>query len=389
MTSLSSRFLTRSALATAVVLTTTGLAAVSAPAGAVSGILSYDCTSSPDIGSHVFTAVIDTDAPATLGTGLSAPITTTSTVTVPVAVADTLRGLGVTYVAGSADATGTVDAVNRQTTLAIPNTPVPPALGTTMELVGKGPSGSITGGPIGTTIQLGAGNFTATVTGYNSVGSVGSPYTFTCTLQASQNLLVDTVSVVPVPTTTTITVQPSPLEYGAAPDVTADVTQAGSNAKPAGTVEFTFEGKTVKVDVKAGKAKATLAAALTLGSRTVTAKFTPTDATLATSEASKSVTVVRGSTTTTATARYRPARDRLVGKALVESVQGTDVSGDVKFVLKRNGDKIRSAVVELNAFDKAKKVFKNIHKKGTYVVVAKYLGSATLKRSKGRVKLVI
>jgi len=390
MTSLSSRLLARGAAATAVVLTTAGLAAVSAPAGAVSASLSYNCTTPSIPGTHVFTAVIDTDAPATLGSGLSAPIKTTSTVTVPEAVADALRAANASYVSGSADAAGTVDGANRQTMLAIPNTTVPPD-GTTMQVVGTGSSGSITAGAVGTTILLGAGNFTATLTAYNSAGTpVGlSPYTFTCELQSPQNLLVDSVAVVPTPTTTTMTVQPSPLEYGAAPEATTVVAVTGSNAKPAGTVEFTFEGKTVKVDVKAGKAKATLAAALTLGSRTVTAKFTPTDTTLAASETSKSVTVVRGSTTTTATAVYRDARNRLVGKALVEAVHGTDVAGDVKFVLRRNGVKIRTAIDELNQFDKAKKVFKRIKKPGTYVLVAKYLGSATLKRSKERAKLVI
>ena len=213
-------------------------------------------------------------------------------------------------------------------------------------------------------------------------------YTFTCSLPAGQNLLVDSVTVVPTPTTTTLTVT-TPVEYGAAPDVTADVATAGSKAKPAGSVAFTFEGKTVKVDVKGGKAKATLAPALTMGARTVTAKFTPTDPTLAASEATKALTVVKDQTTTTPTAVYRDARNRLVGKATVESQHGTAVAGDVKFVLKRDGVKIRTALVELNKFDKAKKVFKRISKAGVYTVVARYLGSPTLKRSVDRVKVTI
>ena len=141
--------------------------------------------------------------------------------------------------------------------------------------------------------------------------------------------------------------------------------------------------------MKAGKAKATLAAALTMGPRTVTATFTPADATKAVSQASKAISVVKGGTTTTATAVYRDARNRLVGKALVEAVHGTDVAGDVKFVLKRNGVKIRTAIVELNDFDKAKKVFKRIKKAGTYKLVARYKGSDTLKRSVDRDELVV
>jgi len=86
---------------------------------------------------------------------------------------------------------------------------------------------------------------------------------------------------------------------------------------------------------------------------------------------------------------YRDARNRLVGKALVEAVHGTEVAGDVKFVLKRNGVKIRTAIDELNSFDKAKKVFRRVSKPGVYTVVARYLGSSTLKRSVDRVKLTI
>jgi hypothetical protein len=306
---------------------------------------------------------------------------------VPEDVADLLRAGGITYVSGSANATGTVDGVNRQTTLAIPNTPVPPD-GTAMSVVGTGSSGDITGGPVGTTITLGAGNFTATLQGYNSIGPVGSPYTFTCTLQASQNLLVDSVSVVKTPTTTTLTVT-TPVEYGASPEASATVETTGTNVKPSGTVEFTFDGTSVKVDVKGGKAKATLAPALTKGPRVVTATFTPADPTKAVSQASQAINVVKGSTTTTATAVYRDARNRLVGKALVEAVNGTEVAGKVKFVLKRNGNKIRTALVELNDHDKAKKVFKRIRKAGTYKLIARYKGSSTLKRSVDRVKLVV
>ena len=67
-----------------------------------------------------------------------------------------------------------------------------------MVVVGSGPSGSITAGAAGTTILLGAGAFTATVTGYNSVGASVISGTFTCSLQpTTQDLLVDTVAVVP------------------------------------------------------------------------------------------------------------------------------------------------------------------------------------------------
>jgi len=320
--------------------------------------------------------------------GLSKAIATTSTVTVPDSIANLLRTFAATTVDGTSTATGRVDGVVRQSTLTIPKTPVP-AAGTTMQVTGTGPSGSITAGAAGTTILLGAGAFAATVTGYNSVGTSVVSATFTCALQpTTQDLLVDAVAVVPAPTVTALTV-PSSLEYGEAPTVTAAFSTTGSNAKPAGKVTFTFEGKSVTVDVKGGKAKATLAPAAALGSRSVTATFDPTDPNLADSQTSKAVGVVKGSTTTTATALYRDARHRLVGKALVGSVQGTEVAGKVKLVLKRDGVKIRSTKVDLNTRDKAKKVFSNIVKPGQYTLVARYLGSATLKRSSGNDKLVV
>jgi hypothetical protein len=332
--------------------------------------------------------VVDTDAPATLGSGLTAAIKTTSDVTVPEAVADNLRLLNVSYVTGTATATGTVDGVNRQTTLSIPNTPVPPD-GTTMHVIGTGPSGSITAGAVGSKILLGAGNFTATFTGYSSVGTPFPPYTFTCTLQPSQDLLVDTVNVVPAATATTLTVQNSPVPFGARPVVLAEVETPGLNTPPSGTVEFTFQGASVKVAVKGGKAKATLAPVQKMTGEVVTATFTPASASRAPSQASQGVKVVRDDTTTTAKGVYRPGTHRFVAKAHVEAKHGTDASGNVRFVLRRDGVRIRTRVVPLNANDSARKVFRHVGHGHTYRLVARYLGSDTLRRSVDRVKVVV
>src|SRR5687768_11592326 len=83
----------------ALALVATGAALVAAPATAASASLAYNCTS-PQImgGPYVFTAVIDTNAPATLGSGLSAAITTTANVTIPANLADQFRAGGVTAV---------------------------------------------------------------------------------------------------------------------------------------------------------------------------------------------------------------------------------------------------------------------------------------------------
>ena len=367
-------------------LTIAGLAAVAAPASAVSATLNYDCANALT-GPFVATAVIDTNAPATLGSGMTVPITTTTTVVVPAPVVDDLRDASIAFVDGTAAATGTVDGAARQTTLTVPHTNVP-GPGNSMTLVGTGPSGNITGGAVGTTILIGAAGFDVTLKGYTDAGVLLTTQTVTCALQSGQATLVDSVSVVQTSTTTTLTVD-GPVEYGGVTTARAEVTQGGSNAKPSGSVAFTYAGKTVTVVVKGGKAQTDLPAALTMGANQVTAVFTPTDKDKSPSQTTAAFTVVRGTTTTTASAAIREARHRLVGKALVTSENATDVAGKVKFTLKRDGTKIRSAIVGLNAKDKAKKVFANISKPGTYLVVAKYLGSDTLKRSKGKVKLNI
>ena len=388
MTKLFTRAVHRTAAGAALALVATGTALVAAPAGAASDALAYSCTSPqlPDP-SYPLTAVIDTNAPATLGSGLSANITTTATFTLLSELADDLRAAGVTTVNGTAAATLLVDGVARQTTLTIPTTAVPPTVGTTTTVVGSGPSGSITGGAAGTTIQLGAGNFTASITGGTATGP--QTFGFICTLQGAPNPPVDTVSVVPAPTTITLTVLEPPVEYGEQPTVTALVGSSVGKPKPDGTVEFTFDGTTIKVEVKGGKATAIFPPALDLGLQQVTAVFKPTNPNLASSTATRAFRVVRDQTTTEATANYRALRDRLVAKAKVFAEHGTEVSGSVKFVLKRNGVKIRSSIKLLNDLDKAKKVFRNVDRPGRYAVVARYLGSDTLKRSVDRAKLVI
>jgi hypothetical protein len=382
---------------TRVLVVTTALAAAGlpllagGPAQAASVPLTYSCTNTFDANTYAFSAVVDTNAPATLGSGMTTPITVTTDVTIPEALVTMLSGAGVATVEGTSQATGTVDGAGRVSTLAIPKTAVPTT--GTMHVIGTGAGGTITGGAVGSSILLGASSFNATLTPRDTAGNVVAipgTTTFTCTLNppTGQNLLVDTVNVVQTSTTTTLTVD-GPVEYGGVTTARAEVTQAGSNAKPSGSVAFTYAGKTVTVVVKGGKAQTDLPAALTMGANQVTAVFTPTDKDKLPSQTTAAFTVVRGTTTTIASAAIREARHRLVGKALVTSENATDVAGKVKFTLKRDGTKIRSAIVDLNAKDKAKKVFANISKSGTYLVVAKYLGSDTLKRSKGKVKLNI
>ncbi len=102
MTKLFTRAVRRTAAGAALALVATGTALVAAPAGAASP-LAYNCDSPQLAGDpYVVTAVIDTNAPATLGSGLSANITTTATLTLPAGLADELRGFGVSSVDGNA-----------------------------------------------------------------------------------------------------------------------------------------------------------------------------------------------------------------------------------------------------------------------------------------------
>jgi hypothetical protein len=200
---------------------------------------------------------------------------------------------------------------------------------------------------------------------------------------------VDTVTVLPAPTTTTVAVQSSPIAYGASPTLTAEVAQAGSTAKPGGTVAFSLDGTTVSTPVQAGKAKVDLPPAFEIGVRTVTATFTPDVKNVASSQASTSLTVVRDSTKTFARAVYGDARQRLVGKTRVVAAHDAAVAGAVRLVLKRDGVRTRVAKVRLNQFGKAKKAFHNVSKPGRYTVVTRYLGSPTFKRSADRARVRI
>ena len=384
----SMRHLVTATLAAACAATTCGFAALTSPASAASQELSYDCQNAT-LGSFTATAVVDTDAPATLGTGITVALTVSTTVVVPEAVVDALRGSGIASVDGTGTATGTVDGVSRQALLAVPLTAVPGA-GNTMTLVGSGSAGDLTGGAVGSTILLGAGDFSITLKPYNDSGTPMTQQVVDCTLADGQPTLVDTVSVVQAATSTVVTVQAPPIHYGDTPSVTASVSVPGLNVKPAGTIAYSYAGKTVTVDVKGGKAKPTgLVRALTMGTNTVTAVFTPTDPDLAPSESSTPFKVAKARSITTLSALYRPAKDKIVARAEVVSQFGTAVAGEVRFVLQRNGVRIRAKTVDLNRLDVAKAQFRNITKRGTYTVLARYRGSTTLRLSIDRVVLAI
>src|SRR6478672_5140901 len=141
MTYLERRLARCCAIAIVAMLPVAGLVVTEGPAGAVSTTLPYNCQMLSLV--RVFTAVIDTDAPATMAPGQQSAITVTSAVTIPSDVVDAIRAVGVTSVDGVSTAHGTVDGVDRTATLTIPMTPVPTTPGSTMTVVGTGPGGMI------------------------------------------------------------------------------------------------------------------------------------------------------------------------------------------------------------------------------------------------------
>ena len=94
-------------------------------------------------------------------------------------------------------------------------------------------------------------------------------------------------------------------------------------------------------------------------------------------------------TETQAFAVYRPARDLLKARAKVTAPDGAGMSGQLTFVLKRNGTVLDNVTVRLSGEGMAVKKFRGITQAGRYVVVAKYFGTATYERSKDRARLAL
>ena len=208
-------------------LITAGAATLASPVTAATGNVDYDCNNVLT-GPFVATAVIDTDAPAELATGQTVPITLSTSVVVPAEVVTDLRDAGIATVSGTGTANGIVDGAPRQATLTVPSTAVPGA-GNTMTLVGSGPAGTITAGAVGSTILIGAGDFSVTLNGYNTTGGLVTTQTVTCLQQGSQLTLIDSVAVVKAPTTTTLR---WPARSSTAPHPTSPPTSRSPAATP-------------------------------------------------------------------------------------------------------------------------------------------------------------
>ncbi|HXH78287.1 Ig-like domain-containing protein [Nocardioides sp.] len=179
---------------------------------------------------------------------------------------------------------------------------------------------------------------------------------------------------------TTLTVSPTTIEFGASVEATAQVTT--TSGAPAGEVTFVVDGVSTKVSVVGGIAKLEVKPS-DVGVQTVGATFTPSDPVnyQGSSAAPSSFTVVKADTTT---------RLRIIGKQLGEETSATVKvigfhrtvpSGKVKLVLRRAG---QSEILETRRgrLGKGSRGFDlGLLERGRYRAVVTYLGDANHRRS--------
>ncbi len=352
------------------------------PAQAWSETLQYVC-SGPGFGtapSYSFAAVLESDLPATLPYGPDRAASVTTILFVPEEFRAWAQSQAYTTVYPGANVGVALDGV-ALTTLhqAAPASAVPATPGTW----------TWTTQPTATTVQavslghhsLSNTSLEITVAFHDATGPRLAT-TAACTLAPATPpgaTVIDGYDVVAATTATAVSVMGN----------TATATVSSNGTPPVGSVVFTVEGQSVTIPTAAGKASAVLPT-VPPGTHQVTAQFVPTQPTqLTTSSATATYTVAPLGTTTEAKATYLPDRELLKARARVTSADGSDVPGKVTFILKRNGATVANVTTNLSEAGVAKTKFRHISKRGTYAVLAKYLGTSAYVRSKDRVNLSI
>lgn len=357
-------------------------ALVSPTAEAATGALLYSC-SGPGFGtapSYTFLATADTDLPAVLPYGSQRLTSWTTTLVAPEEFRSWAQAQGFT----------TLWAGARLGT-ALDGTAQPTLYQGTPPLVVPATTGAWTWAttPSATTVVAAAtGRHVLTLSSlevtvaFHDASGPRLATSATCVLDPSVpagDLTVDAYDVVAATTTTALALKGD----------TATATVTSNGAAPDGTVTFSVGGKSVTLGVVAGRATVKLPS-VPPGAYTVSAQFVPTQPSQLTSSTGTAPYVAaRIVTRTKASATYRPSRHLLKARARVAAVDGSDVSGRVTFILKRNGRKIDNVTVRLSSEDVAVEKFRGISKSGRYVVVAKYLGTRTFEPSEDRVRLTL
>ena len=354
---------------------------VSPTAEATTGTLLYSC-SGPGFGtgSYPFLATVDTDLPASLPYGSQGVAGWTTTLVAPDAFRAWAQAQGFTTLWAGARLGTALDGATQPTlSQSTPPLAVPTTAG----------GWTWTTTPMTTTVAASAtGRHAFTLTSlevtvaFHDASGPRWATSATCVLDPSVpagELTIDAYDVVAASTTTALALKGD----------TATATVTSNGATPDGTVTFSVGGTSVTVGVVSGRATAKLPS-VPPGAYTVSAQFVPTQPSqLTTSTVTAPYVAPRIVTSTKASAKYRPVRDQLKARARVAALDGSDVSGRVTFILKRNGRKIDNVTVGLSSEDVAVKKFRGISKSGRYLVVAKYLGTRTFEPSKDRVRLTL
>lgn len=251
-----------------------GSTAVLGTAGSASAAtLSFDCNV-PILGAQTFSATITSNAPTTLPTGSSTTPSVTTVMTVPAALADTMRGLlGVTSLSGVIHSTTLVNGVAKVVDLTIPSMPAG-ATGTDVPLQATGVLAPITAGAPGSTTTLAAGAQDVVMS--LVTGSGTSPFDVPCTPSTGQSTTLGTITSVKDGSKTADKTAFSTKTHQATS--TATVRSAHGVVKASGKVVFVLKRGAKKVasvtrTLSNGHASAVFKNVRTKGGYTVTASY--------------------------------------------------------------------------------------------------------------------
>ncbi len=362
------------------------LGVVSAPAvEATMGPLDYTC-SGPGFGleaSYPFQVSVDTDLPAAMAYGSSRLTNWSVQMVAPASFVDWAQDQGFTIFYFFTSIDSAVDGVA-----------VAPPGGSTSSSAIPVPT---TDGPwTWTSVPGHSTAFPASATGHHALTLTGLHVTIAfydangprwlttgdCSVVQTvpaADTTIDTYDVVAATTSTALALKGN----------TATATVTSNGAAPAGTVTFAVGGRSVSTGLVAGKATAKLPI-VEPGTYAVTAQFVPTQPTqLTTSTGTASYTAPRIATSSRAFAKYRPARSTLKARSVVTPQGDLDASGRVTFILKRNGKTVDNVTERLSDDGVATTRFRGMPASGTYLVVAKYLGTGTFMPSSDRDRITL
>lgn len=262
----------------------TGLGAV--PSVAASGNLVFICGTV--LGDKEFITTADTDLPATLATGASAPVNVTAKVTIPDDVRNAVYTLfGARKVAGTAKIKATQNGAALPDIAAnVASADLPDSGPVTVTATGAGPTFTPTAAG---TYVLKAASYTASLVFTKADGSAAYTADVTCTPKATtpaQDLTVDTITVTdpvtpptpgtPVVQATTTKVSGKYAQKQSKIVAKVKVGSADNAATGKAKVKVTRGKKkvaNVRVDVKAGKAKVVVAKVTKPGTYTITVSY--------------------------------------------------------------------------------------------------------------------